>query len=77
MTPNSEMEEFIKNWDMDKMQLQLVTYISASYITGVLSSVELHSQQLPMFHFRSDFKNLLRQTVLNKFRNSTLLLSQK
>lgn len=53
------MEEFTKNWDMDKRQLQLVTYILGSSIKGVLSSVELHSQQLPRFHFRADFKSYL------------------
>lgn len=70
------MEEFSKNWDMDTRQLQLVIYVSASYKPRVLSSVELHSRQLPKFHFRSDFKNYLKQTVLNNFRSSTFLLSQ-
>lgn len=59
MPPNCEIEEFINNWDMDKKQLDLVIYVSGSYKTRVLSSVELHYQQLPKFHLRSDFKNYL------------------
>lgn len=57
MPPNCEIEEFINNWD--KKQLDLVIYVSGSYKTRVLSSVELYYQQLPKLHLRSDFKNYL------------------